>query len=109
MNKEQCLKALECIASSIDRPGDDVRKSYIMLRKLIDKHYDKKPRQPKAQYAVYDNDDELLCIGNVVECCEELEITKQMFYNALHTTRCNQFKKARKYTVLRLEDDEDDE
>lgn len=107
MNKQECIKALECLCDRTVNPGQDVKRSCEILRRLIDKHYDKKPRQPKAQYAVYDNDDELLCIGNVVECCEELEITKKMFYNALHTTRCNQFKKARKYTVLRLEDEED--
>ena len=107
MNKQECINALECLCGHTVNPGQDVKRSCEILRRLIDKHYDKKPRQPKAQYAVYDNDDELLCIGNVNECCDDLEITKEMFYNALHTTRCNQFKKARKYTILRLEDEED--
>ena len=106
MNKFECEMALCNIYNGSWDEEHDYQSDYDTLKKLIEKHFNKSPRQPKVQYAVYDNDDELLCMGNVNECCETLNITKQMFYNALHTTRREQFKKARKYTICSIEDDE---
>ena len=104
MNKEQCLKALECIASSIDRPSDDVRKSYIVLKKLIHNHYVKGVRQPKAQYTVCDVNGKQICIGNIIECCECLNIDKDSFYRVFNATKHNIDKRKGKYTIFRLEE-----
>lgn len=37
----------------------------------------------KKFYAIYDNNDNCLCIGNSLECSEYLNISIRSFYNAL--------------------------
>ena len=117
LTKEECYKALRYITdlyeelyiTRLKESGNhiDDTKEYWLLEQLIEEHFDKKTRQPKVQYAAYDKNDELVCVGNVLECCEQLKITKNTFYALLNKTRHDRFKRGGKYTIFRLEDDDE--
>lgn len=58
----------------------------------------------KKDYMVYDQNDEIVCVGDAVTCANFLGITRKYFSEAL----CRKSKVKHKYRIYEIEEDENE-
>lgn len=61
----------------------------------------------KSQYAIYDTEDNLLYVGDSIECSEYLKITREHLYHVISRMKNGIFK-CKRYKVFKLEEDDDE-
>ena len=63
-------------------------------------------RPYKSIYAVYSKNDELICVGNIKECCHCLGVAESTFYVTMYKDKNGMRKKVYRYKIVRLEENE---